>query len=88
MTRDGTFLIEDGLITRPVRDVRFSDEVLRILDATEALTAQPRLGQGGGVLRPARRAAACVCPAIRARGFRVTGATHRLTGRLPAAGQS
>ena len=43
MTRDGTFLIEDGRITRPVRDVRFTDSVLRILEATEALTATPRL---------------------------------------------
>ena len=43
MTRDGTFLIEDGRITRPVRDVRFTDSVLRILEATEALTATQRL---------------------------------------------
>jgi predicted Zn-dependent protease len=74
MTRDGTFLIEDGLITRPVRDVRFSDEALRILDATEALTAHPRLVTEGEFYGR-RFASGVVCPAIRARGFRVTGAT-------------
>jgi PmbA protein len=74
MTRDGTFLIEDGLITRPVRDVRFSDEALRILDATEALTAHPRLVTEGEFYGR-RFATGVVCPAIRARGFRVTGAT-------------
>jgi predicted Zn-dependent protease len=74
MTRDGTFLIEDGLITRPVRDVRFSDEALRILDATEALTAHPRLVTEGEFYGR-RFANGVVCPAIRARGFRVTGAT-------------
>jgi predicted Zn-dependent protease len=74
MTRDGTFLIEDGLITRPVRDVRFSDEALRILDATEALTAHPRLVTEGEFYGR-RFAHGVVCPALRADGFRVTGAT-------------
>jgi predicted Zn-dependent protease len=74
MTRDGTFLIEDGVITRPVRDVRFSDEALRILDATEALTAQTRLVTEGEFYGR-RFASGVVCPALRARGFRVTDAT-------------
>ncbi len=74
MTRDGTFLIEDGLITRPVGDVRFSDEALRILDATEALGAHPRLVTEAEFYGR-RFATGVVCPAIRARGFRVTGAT-------------
>jgi PmbA protein len=72
MTRDGTFLIEDGLITRPVRDVRFSDEALRILDVTEALTSKPRL-VSEGEFYGRRFATGVVCPALRARGFRVTG---------------
>jgi predicted Zn-dependent protease len=42
-TRDGTFLIEDGRIGRPLRDVRFTDSILRLLEATEALTATQRL---------------------------------------------
>jgi predicted Zn-dependent protease len=74
MTRDGTFLIEDGRITRPVADVRFTDSVLRILAATSALTAATRL-VSEAELYGRRFAYGVVCPALRAEGFRVTGAT-------------
>jgi predicted Zn-dependent protease len=73
MTRDGTFLIEDGAITRPLRDVRFTDSALRILAATEDLTASQRL-VGDAELYGRRFATGVLCPALRARGFRVTGA--------------
>ena len=43
VTRDGTFLIEDGRITRPLRDVRFTDSALRILADTVELTRAQRL---------------------------------------------
>jgi predicted Zn-dependent protease len=72
MTRDGTFLIEDGQITRPLRDVRFTDSVLRILEATEALTSTPRL-TAEGEFYGTRFATGTVCPALRTRGLRVTG---------------
>jgi predicted Zn-dependent protease len=75
MSRDGTFLIEDGRIAGPVRDVRFTDEVLRILSATEALGARPRLVSEAEFYGP-RFAVGQVCPAIRAQGFRVTGSTE------------
>jgi predicted Zn-dependent protease len=74
MTRDGTYLIEDGHITRPVRDVRFTDSVLRILAAVEALGARQRLVTEGEFYGR-RFATGVVCPALRAGGFRVTGAT-------------
>jgi predicted Zn-dependent protease len=74
MTRDGTFLIEDGRIARPLRDVRFTDSVLRLLDCTEELTAQPRL-VSEGEFYGRRFASGVVCPALRTRGLRVTGAT-------------
>ena len=54
-TRDGTFLIEDGRIGRPLRDVRFTDSILRVLEATEALTADPATGRRGRLLRSALR---------------------------------
>ncbi len=74
MTREGTFLIEDGVIARPLRDVRFTDSVLRLLAATQALTSAQRLVSEGEFY--GRRAAqGVVCPALRADGFRVTGAT-------------
>ena len=74
MTRDGTFLIEDGRITRPLRDVRFTDSVLRLLEATEALTAGRRLVTEGEFYGR-RFAYGVLCPALRASDFRVTGVT-------------
>jgi predicted Zn-dependent protease len=74
MTRDGTFLIEDGRITKPLRDVRFTDSVLRILGATEALSAAQRLVEVGDFYGR-RFAAGVVCPSLRAGGFRITGQT-------------
>jgi PmbA protein len=71
-TRDGTYLIEDGLITRPVRDVRFTDSVLRILEATEALTSAQRFVSAADFYGR-RYASGVVCPALRAQGFRITG---------------
>jgi predicted Zn-dependent protease len=72
VTRDGTFLIEDGRITRPARNVRFTDSGLRILDATEALTGGRRL-VSEAEFYGTRFATGVVCPALRACGFRVTG---------------
>jgi len=74
MTRDGTFLIEDGVITRPLRDVRFTDSILRIMEATEALSAGQQLVSEADFYGR-RFASGVVCPALRAHGFRVTGAT-------------
>ena len=79
MTRDGTFLIEDGRITRPVRDVRFTDSVLRILEATEALTATQRL-VAEAEFYGRRFATGVVCPALRARRLPDHGRDGR--GRL------
>jgi predicted Zn-dependent protease len=75
MTRDGTFLIEDGRITRPLHDVRFTDSALRILSATGDLTASQRL-VGEMDLYGRRFATGVLCPALRASGFRVTGGSH------------
>ncbi len=72
MTRDGTFLIEDGAITRPLRDVRFTDSALRILAATEQLT-RTRLLVGDASLYGRRFARGVLCPSLRADAFRVSG---------------
>jgi PmbA protein len=74
MTRDGTFLVEDGRIARPLRDVRFTDSALRILEATEALSAGLQLAASADFYGR-RFATGVVCPALRARGFRITGQT-------------
>ena len=75
MTRDGTFLIEDGAITRPIGNVRFTDSVLRLLAATEELTRARRL-VSEGEFYGRRFATGVLCPALRAGGFRVTGASE------------
>lgn len=43
MTREGTFLIEDGVITRPVKDLRFTESILKALDGTQALSSSTKL---------------------------------------------
>lgn len=74
VTRDGTFLIEDGQITRPLLDVRFTDSVLRILAETVELTRDQRLVTEADHYGR-RFAHGVICPAVRATGFRVTGST-------------
>jgi hypothetical protein len=55
--------------------VRFTDSVLRLLAATEALTSWQRLVTEGEFYGR-RFAHGVICPALRAGGFRVTGATE------------
>jgi len=43
MTREGTFLIENGKLTRPVKDLRFTESILKALDGTEALGDSTKL---------------------------------------------
>jgi predicted Zn-dependent protease len=72
VTRDGTFLIEDGRVTRPLRDLRLTDSVLGILSRTEALTRDQNL-TSDGEFYGRRLAYGVVCPALRADGVRFTG---------------
>ena len=57
MTRDGTFLIENGEITRAVRNFRFTTSVLDTLASVEDIGREPLLLPGwfGGSLVPALR---------------------------------
>ena len=73
VTRDGTFLIEDGKVTRPLRDLRLTDSVLRVLSSTEELSRQQRLASDGEFYGR-RFAYGVVCPALRANAVRFTGA--------------
>lgn len=72
VTRDGTFLIEDGRITRPLRDVRFTDTALGVLERVEALGSQPRL-VGEAEFYGRRFATGTVCPSVRSGAIRITG---------------
>jgi predicted Zn-dependent protease len=46
MTREGTFLIENGKITRPVKDLRFTQSILEALDGTAAVSNTTKLQIG------------------------------------------
>jgi predicted Zn-dependent protease len=73
VTRDGTFLIEDGRVTRPIHDLRLTDGVLRILSGVEALGSRPLL-TSDGELYGRRFATGHVCPPVRIAGVRFTSA--------------
>lgn len=65
LTKDGTFLIEHGEVTRPVKNLRFTQGVLDAWSDLGALGAETRLLDGwGGVVR---------APAMRLGRFRFTG---------------
>jgi len=67
MTRDGTFLIEDGKIKAPVKNFRFTESVLRVFSNVEQISRRRALhGEFGAV----------VVPAIKARVFNFTGVTE------------
>jgi predicted Zn-dependent protease len=72
VTRDGTFLIEDGRIARPLEDMRITDGALSILSRVQALGARSAL-TGDGELYGRRFATGSVCPPLRAEGVRFTG---------------
>lgn len=72
VTRDGTFLIEDGEVTAPIEDLRLTDSILRVLEGTQALTSRTQLWSAGEFYGR-RFAYGSVCPAIRAASIRFTG---------------
>lgn len=57
LTRDGTFLIENGEVTRPVKNLRFTESILDAWNTVGALSRERLLveGWGGGTLAPAMR---------------------------------
>jgi PmbA protein len=67
MTRDGTFLIEHGELTQPVKSFRFTQSILETLAAVEAI---------GKERRQFRDYTSVVVPAIRSGTFNFTGLTQ------------
>jgi predicted Zn-dependent protease len=72
VTRDGTFLIEDGRIGRPIEDMRITDSALGILSRVQALGARPVL-TADGELYGRRFATGTICPPLRADAVRFSG---------------
>jgi PmbA protein len=71
LTRDGTFLIEDGEISAPLEDMRMTDRILGLLERTEDLTSRPVLWSEGEFYGR-RFATGVVCPGLRASAVRFT----------------
>lgn len=67
MTRDGTFLVEDGKVTRAVRNLRFTQSILTALARVEAVGTETGWSEGwfGGSR----------CPPLRLPAFSFTGTT-------------
>ena len=68
MTRDGTFLIEDGKIVAPVHNLRFTQSYLEAMNNVEAIGRTSMLMPSFG--------GCCRVPALKIRGWNFTGATE------------
>ncbi len=70
MTRDGTFLIQDGRLTRGLRNLRFNESVLEVLARAEGAgrDAEPTVFDYVGNC--------VVAPALKVRDFHFTGVTR------------
>lgn len=65
MTRDGTFLIEDGKVTKAMKNMRFNENIVDVLNRVEVLSVPERTGEYIPVL----------APALKVRDFNFTSAT-------------
>ena len=71
MTRDGTFLVEDGKITKAVKNLRFNESMLRAYSNVEAVTAKRGVAgrNWGGI-------GSITAPSVLIRDFKFTGTTE------------
>ncbi|MDI6764152.1 MAG: TldD/PmbA family protein [Thermodesulfobacteriota bacterium] len=72
MTRDGTFLIEEGEIKMPIKNLRFTESVLRALSRVSAVSRDRRICSEGTVYSR-RFITGVVAPAIKVDGFNFSG---------------
>jgi PmbA protein len=71
MTRDGTFLIENGKMTAAVKNLRFTDSMLRAYSNVDGVTAERQtVGQNWGGI------SSTTAPTMLVRDFKFTGATE------------
>jgi PmbA protein len=68
MTRDGTFLIENGKITRPVKNLRFTQGYLDALNQVESISRETRLLPG--LIGPSR------VPTLKIKSWNFSSATE------------
>jgi predicted Zn-dependent protease len=64
LTRDGTFLVEDGKITRPLKNFRFNESPIEVMKRAQTFTAPVEVGPGRAV------------PALSVSGFRFSSVSE------------
>lgn len=72
MTRDGTFLIEEGEIKRPVKNLRFTESILKALSRVTGVSKNRRICSEGTVYSR-RFVTGTVVPAVKIDGFNFSG---------------
>ena len=72
MTRDGTFLVEEGEIKRPIRNLRFTESILKAFSQVTAISKDRRICSEGTVYSR-RFVTGTVVPAIKIDGFNFSG---------------
>ncbi|MDH5234716.1 MAG: TldD/PmbA family protein [Gemmatimonadota bacterium] len=74
LTRDGTFLIENGKVTRPVKNLRYNESPIFMLNNLEMMGRPERASasESGG---PGQ---AIMCPAIKVRDFNFTSTSDAI----------
>jgi predicted Zn-dependent protease len=74
LTRDGTFLIENGRITRPVNNFRFNQSIAELLQNVEMIgtTVRAAATEGGGVGRP------IVVPSLKVKDFSLSSVSDAI----------
>jgi len=70
MTRDGTFLIENGKITRPLKNLRFTQSILEAFENADMLGSELKM------VKSDWGSMATCAPAARIHGFTFTGTTE------------
>jgi len=72
MTRDGTFWIEEGEIKNPVKNLRFTESILKALSRVKAVSRERKICSSGSVYGR-RFITGTVAPAIQVDGFNFSG---------------
>ena len=73
LTRDGTFLIEDGRISRPVTNFRFNQSITEMLANIEMIGVPRRVASGEGAYGPP-----IVVPPLKVRDFNLASVSDAI----------
>lgn len=71
LTRDGTFLIEDGKVKKPLKNLRFTESILRAFSNIKSVSRERKL-----ISDPAQEPGSYIVPALLIKDFTFTGITE------------